>query len=279
MSRLGTALLLLLSGCATVAARQTDDLSEPGPSTPKSPPSRRSVMRSALAQTIKLHVYDGKNVVRAASAVVVGMEETPRGVHSFVVTSAHVLDPLELEAPRYTVVVDLSGEQVELVADPLVLGDVPEMDLALVRIRGARLEPALLAEDAELEAGESVVVAAAPYGKGMSLSGGMISRVDLHSRTHLPEMVKTDAPIAYGASGGGIFSLATGRLVAVVEGYRTAKLGFEIAERTYTLDLPVPGETFGAPSAKVRTFLLRHGFARLLAAPGADPRALQAQRQ
>ena len=44
-------------------------------------------------------------------------------------------------------------------------------------------------------------------------------------------MVKTDAPIGYGASGGGIFSLETGKLLAIVEGYRTAKVGFAVAEQ------------------------------------------------
>jgi serine protease Do len=87
-------------------------------------------------------------------------------------------------------------------------------------------------------------------------------------------MLKTDAAIGYGASGGGIYSRVTGKLLAIVEGYRTAKVGFAVAEQTYSFDVPMPGETFGAPSAKVRTFLSAHGFERFLARsdrPGSSP--------
>ena len=77
-------------------------------------------------------------------------------------------------------------------------------------------------------------------------------------------MLKTDAPIGYGASGGGIFSLETGKLLAIVEGYRTAKVGFAVAEQDYSFDVPMPGETFAAPTSKVRRFLESKGFGRLL---------------
>ena len=88
-------------------------------------------------------------------------------------------------------------------------------------------------------------------------------------------MLKTDAPIGYGASGGGIYSLETGRLLAIVEGYRTAKVGFAVAEQSYSFDVPMPGETFAAPSSKVRRFLQDKGYERLLthrAAPSTTAR-------
>jgi hypothetical protein len=93
-----------------------------------------------------------------------------------------------------------------------------------------------------------------------------------------PKMVKTDAPIGYGASGGGIFSLETGKLLAIVEGYRTAKVGFEVADRDYSFDVPMPGETFAAPTSKVRRFLESKGYSRLLVRGSEGNSAQTAQR-
>jgi serine protease Do len=152
----------------------------------------------------------------------------------------------------------------EFPATVTAVGKVPELDLALVRVPGVTLPPAELAGDEELELGEDVLVVAAPYGKAISLSGGMVSQVEWDPASHAPIMVKTDAPIGYGASGGGIFSVATGRLLAIIEGYRTAKVGFAVAELAYSFDVPMPGETFAAATAKVRSFLAAKGYARLL---------------
>ena len=157
-------------------------------------------------------------------------------------------------------------------------GQVPEMDLALLRVPGRELTPAELAADAELELGEDVVVAACPFGKSLSLSGGMLSQVEWDHETKCPKMVKTDAPIGYGASGGGIFSLETGKLLAIVEGYRTAKVGFAVADKDYSFDVPMPGETFAAPTSKVRKFLESKGYSRLLVRPSEGGSGQTAQR-
>jgi hypothetical protein len=53
-------------------------------------------------------------------------------------------------------------------------------------------------------------------------------------------------------------------------------VGFAVAEQSYSFDVPMPGETFAAPSAKVRAFLEKSGFGRFVAAP-ASP-AVEASR-
>src|SRR5262249_55760135 len=121
--------------------------------------------------------------------------------------------------------------------------------------------------DEELALGESVVVAAAPFGKATSLSGGLVSHLELDRRTREAQMLKTDAPVGYGASGGGVYSLGTGKLLAVVEGYRTAKVPFSVEDRDYSIEVPMPGETFAVPATKIRGFLEQSGFARLLTSP------------
>lgn len=257
--RFGWVLALGLSaGCAGQRAIEVPAASTPSPVAP------RSVAQRILPHNVRVFVYDGKEARRSASGVVVGSEARSTGRVSYVVTNAHALTTEGLEKPGLSIVVEYGPETVEYVAEPVALGHAPEMDLALIKVRGVGLTPAILADDDELEPGADVVVATAPYGKAVSLSGGMISQVEWDPRSRKPTALKTDAAIGYGASGGGVFSRTSGRLLAIVEGYRTAKVGFAVAEQNYSFDVPMPGETFAAPSAKVRDFLQSNGFGRLL---------------
>jgi len=86
------------------------------------------------------------------------------------------------------------------------------------------------------------------------------------SAPRLPKSIKTDAAIGYGSSGGGVFDVPGGRLVGLVEGYRTARVAFG-KDEGYSFDVPMPGETFIAPAAKIRRFLSDRGLGKL--APGA----------
>jgi S1-C subfamily serine protease len=228
------------------------------------PPSRKTVIRQVLPSNVRLLLRDGKEDAKTASGVVLGAEDSALGVASFVITNAHALDTAGLKEPKLFVLIEHQGEAVEYEAEPVAIGKVPEMDLALIKVPGARLQAATLASDEELEAGEDVVVAAAPFGRAISVTGGMVSHVEWDRKLRQPSMLKTDAAIGYGASGGGVFSLSTGNLLAIVEGYRTAKVGFNVAQERYSFDVPMPGETFAAPSSKVRAFLAEKGFSRLL---------------
>ncbi|MHB8878269.1 MAG: S1C family serine protease [Myxococcaceae bacterium] len=230
--------------------------------------SRREVVRHILPRTVRVQVFDGKALKSTASGVVVGSETTPQGTVSYVLTNQHVLDVGDFEAPRFQVLVDSQGETLEFRAESVARGKVPEMDLALVKVHGVGLSPAELATDDELEPGDDVVVVGAPYGRALSVSGGMVSQVERDPKSRTPTMLKTDAAIGYGASGGGVFSRTTGRLLAIVEGYRTAKVGFAVAEKDFSFDVPMPGETFAAPSAKLRAFLEKSGYGRFLAPVG-----------
>ncbi len=257
MRRSAVALLALVSSCATPK-------SMPESAAVAAPPSRGAVARRILPQNVRVFVLEGKSPKRTASGVVVGREATSSGAYSYVLTNAHVLDPKGLKEPSLVVVVDQGGESFEYRAETVAVGAVPEMDLALLRVRGVALEPAQLASDDELELGEDVIVVAAPFGRGLSLSGGMVSQVERDPKSNVPRMLKTDAAIGYGASGGGVYAVSTGKLLAIVEGYRTAKVGFAVAEKDFSFDVPMPGETFAAPTAKVRAFLGAKGFGRFL---------------
>ena len=252
----------LLAGTGGSAAGTGD--ARPAEPAPVARPTRKEQVRRILPHNVRLSVLEDGKARSSASGVVIGNETTAEGPVSYVLTNAHAVDLEGLKQPRLRVFVDGRGESTEYTARVVAAGSVPDMDLALVRVPGLGLEPAELAADAELELGEDVVVAASPFGRALSLSGGMLSQVEWDKASKLPRMVKTDAPIGYGASGGGIFSLESGKLLAIVEGYRTAKVGFAVAEQTFSFDVPMPGETFAAPTAKVRAFLGAHGFGRLL---------------
>ncbi len=244
----------LPSGTMIVTLR----LSVPRDVSPMTEGSRQS------ADWVDCSAWGGK-ARRTASGVVVGSERDEKGgVVAWVVTNAHAVEMGDLKAPRLVVIVDDRGDSTEYGAQVVATGSVPDMDLALLKVPGLPLAPAQLAPDLELELGDDVVVAASPFGRALSLSGGMVSHVEWDKKSKLPLMLKTDAPIGYGASGGGIFSLETGRLLAIVEGYRTAKVDFAVEEQSYSFDVPMPGETFAAPSAKVRQFLQAQGFGRLI---------------
>jgi serine protease Do len=258
---------LALGACATSKpvpspSEQAQAVLE-APSSPTPPaPDRRALIQSIVASNVRLEFRDGEALKRTASGVVVGTEVTTTGSVSYIMTNAHALDDGGFENPRLIVAVERDGIEQTYLGEVLAVGSVPDMDLALLRVRGVALESVQLAEEEDLSLGEEVVVAASPFGRSLSLASGMVSRID--RRDGVAHMVKTDAPVGYGSSGGGIYSLTSGRLLGVVEGYRTAKMGFNVQAERYSFEVPMPGETFAAPVTKVRSFLRSHGLSRLI---------------
>ena len=269
-------LALTAVGCATLPAAKVAPVLAQRVA-PAAPLSRRAMVKQILPHNVRVYVMEGKTARRSASGVVVGTEATSTGAVTFILTNAHVVDASGLIDPRLNVVVEQGPDTADYLGEPVAMGTVPQMDLALIRVPGLSLAAAPLASDEEVELGDDVVVVGAPFGKPLSISGGMVSQVEWDRSTRSPRMLKTDAPIGYGASGGGVYSLTTGKLLAIVEGYRTAKIGFAVAQQDYSFDVPMPGETFAAPTAKVREFLSTNGFGRFLGAPvgaaGPDSRA------
>src|SRR5205823_6298084 len=117
----------------------------------------------------------------------------------------------------------------------------------------------------QVDVGDDVVVVGAPYWRSLSVSAGIVSQLEVDEQdARQQKSMKTDAPIGYGASGGGVFEVPSGRLVGLVEGYRTAKVAFGgISKDDFSFDVPMPGETFLSPPAKIRSFLMQSGVGRL----------------
>ena len=222
---------------------------------------KSKVVQKALRQSVRVEVMVRGRVERAASGVVVAVE----GDTSYVLTNQHVVTrdglggtasfQVVIERPR------LRRARARVVHE----GKVPDEDLALLAVEGETLTPAALAREDQVDVGDDVVVVGAPYGRSLSVSAGIVSQLEVDEQDNRQQRsMKTDAPIGYGASGGGVFEVPSGRLVGLVEGYRTAKVAFGgISRDEFSFDVPMPGETFLAPPSKIRSFIVRSGIGRL----------------
>jgi serine protease Do len=233
--------------------------------------TRGAVIKDVLPSNVRVIVKVNGKQVRSASGVILAAEEGGRGPVAHVLTNAHVVEVGEGEEARYEILVDRNRETSRYEGRVVARGEVPDADLAVLEVAGLRARPVTLAGDAELELGDEVLAIGAPFGRGLSVSSGIVSQLEwTNEEDEGPLGFKTDAPIGYGASGGGIFRVPDGKLLALVEGYRTAKVSFPIEKSSYSFDVPMPGETFAAPVAKIRRFLRTNGLGHLVDPPAAD---------
>jgi S1-C subfamily serine protease len=229
--------------------------------------ARSTTVKKVFPSAVRLQLHAGGALVRSASGVAFARD----GDRTYVLTNAHVVDRDRSWPEPVEVRVLGGGDKVGLPGRVVACGRAPELDLAVVELRGAPLPVTPLATDDGLELGDDLVVIGAPFGKGLSVAAGIVSQVEYDFSESAgvprqPRALKTDAAIGYGSSGGGVFDVPGGRLVGLVEYYRTARVEIGKADG-YAFDVPMPGETFVAPAAKIRRFLVDQGLARL--APGA----------
>jgi S1-C subfamily serine protease len=234
---------------------------------------RSATVQKVYPSAVRVHVAAAGQVVRSASGIAFARD----GDRTYVLTNAHVVDrnaawqdPVELR-------VLVSGTPAPYAGAVVARGRVPDCDVAVLEVRGAKIPVTPLAGDDALDLGDDLVVIGAPFGKGLSVAAGIVSQVEYDfaesaTAPRVPKSIKTDAAIGYGSSGGGVFDVPGGRLVGLVEGYRTARVAFG-KDEGYSFDVPMPGETFVAPAAKIRRFLAEHGLAQLAGKPALAPSA------
>jgi S1-C subfamily serine protease len=126
-----------------------------------------------------------------------------------IVTNAHVV----AGGRRFTVVT-ADGHR-----HPATLrGAFPAGDIAVVRVSGAKLEPARFADSSKLRVGQAVLALGSPLGLQGSVTDGIVSAVSRTvsegSGVALPSVVQTSAPINPGNSGGALVDL-TGAVVGI----------------------------------------------------------------
>ena len=141
----------------------------------------------------------------AGSGVVI----TPDG---YLLTSAHVVDGSRRGVAAFT-----DGRELEL----SIVGADPLSDLAVVRVAGGDLEPALLGEADALRVGQLVVAIGNPMGLAGSVTAGVVSALgrSLPTRSSsasriVENVVQTDAALNPGNSGGALVD-GRGRVVGI----------------------------------------------------------------
>jgi hypothetical protein len=113
--------------------------------------------------------------------------------------------------------------------------------------------------------GEEILVVGFPWGRRLGLFGGIVSQAPGDGKEDAPadegseQTMMVDAAASKGVSGGGVFRGATGSLVGVVEGYQTASIAVKDRTQTYSVKVPMPGETFVVPISRIRRFLEEAG--------------------
>lgn len=229
------ALVLVASGCATAR------------------PSSDAALRLITGATVSLRVEREPGTRRSATGVAVAVDRDR--ARTWIVTSRHLFD----RADAGPVLVTGAGHPRPLVAR--VVGLSADVDLALLEVGAADIPIAALKPVAQL--GDEVWVVAFPRGRRATLVGGVISQLAQDGEVE-GAAAMVDAPVSYGASGGGVFDRSTGQLVAIVEGYRTARVKVTGSPER-TVDIPFPGETTVVSAAAIRRFLSSvDGIERLL---------------
>ncbi len=101
--------------------------------------------------------------------------------------------------------------------DPAVIAKDPSIDLALLRIEGLDLPPALIADSRSLKVGQLVMAIGHPWGQRNTITTGVISglgtaitRSDHGGERGSVPVIRTDAGLAPGNSGGPLVNAAGG---------------------------------------------------------------------
>lgn len=210
---------------------------------------------------------------RSGSGVMIGARPGPAGAECLILTSGHTLAGSGRGKNVFVLSQRHEGPGVRTPASVLAVGEADGIDLALLSTKNTDCAAATIGKPARL--GESVWVVSFPWGRELTVSRGVISQVRRGGPGHAAGAgrLMVDAPVSYGASGGGVFRADSGELVGVVEGYSTARVAFEGPSAPAHIDVPVPGQTFVTPIGDVIEFLRGQGHAPRVAdaAPRPQP--------
>jgi serine protease Do len=124
----------------------------------------------------------------------------------YIVTNNHVVD----DAKRMTVIFDDGREMTAT-----LVGTDPRTDLAVIKVEGANLPPALQWGDStRARPGDNVFAIGSPFGLGNTVTAGIVSARGRSLGQSYDDYIQVDAPINQGNSGGPLFD-ASGRVIGV----------------------------------------------------------------
>jgi serine protease Do len=231
---------------------------------PLGPPTRERTLAQVLPSAAQVIVEQGGRRVRSASGVVLAVRLSPQGPDCYVLTSGHTLARGTGEETVSVLLGRHAGSGVKARAIVLAQRDTPDLDLGLLRVRGGPCTPIELGEPPTL--GEGIWVVAFPWGRHLTLVSGVVSQLNRPGPTDSAEpapQLMVDASVSYGSSGGGVYEVRRGRLIGLVEGYRTARVSLPGETASY-IEVPSPGETNVTSVSDIRRFLTEVGYASLL---------------
>jgi S1-C subfamily serine protease len=181
-----------------------------------------------------------------------------------VLTAAHVLDGndgAEISV-RFTGAYAIRGKFVATISRR---GNSDTLDLTLLKVSGIAVPAAVFPSEDQVQMGEEILVVGFPWGKRLGIFSGIVSQVPVDGKEDAAaneggdRAMVVDATSAKGVSGGGVFRGTTGTLIGVVEGYQTASIAVKEQSRSYSIRVPMPGETYVVPLADIRRFLRESG--------------------
>ena len=218
-----TAVVAVIAGGLTglTAGWLVNDPSSPEPVT--SATQRGGATSPGSQQTAAQAILPSVVQVRAGNATGSGFVLNRQG---HVVTNEHVVadaDDVELLLADGRVV------------DAEVLGGDDDNDIAVLRVDGENLTPALIGRSNQVQIGQPVLAVGSPLGLTGTVTGGIVSATDRTARigSQPAGMVQTDASINPGNSGGPLVDLR-GRVIGVntaiatVEGSGNIGIGFAV---------------------------------------------------
>ncbi len=230
--------------------------------TPTEGGGRQAVIDRIVAASAKVTIEQGGRRIGTGSGVVVASTAGRPGAEavSYVLTAAHILDGKD----GSQVFVRFAGEfarRGNFAATVPRRGNAETLDLALLRVTGIAVPPVAFTEEDQARLGEEILVVGFPWGRRLGLFGGIVSQLPVDGKEGgAPDegsdrTIIVDAAVSSGVSGGGVFRVATGSLLGVVEGYQTASIAVKSRAQTYSVKVPMPGETYVVPMARIRRFL------------------------
>ncbi len=151
-----------------------------------------------------------------------------------ILTNQHVVGDAEEIKIKFTE--DPNEKQM----DAEVIGRDPELDLALIKVKVKRkLIPLPLGNSDALQVGEYVVAVGNPFGRGHSVTHGIVSAKGREAPGLLAKYIQTDAPINPGNSGGPLINLQ-GEVIGINNAIdaRAQGIGFAIPSNLAKTVLP-----------------------------------------
>ncbi|HEY2153823.1 MAG TPA: trypsin-like peptidase domain-containing protein [Vicinamibacterales bacterium] len=257
-SRLWTTPALALLGCVLVPpAVPIHAAQRPAPAAAQDPLARMNEAVDALTRKvwpsvvqIQVSSYGAQEGPRGETSAVVGRQRSvgsgfvidPEG---YIMTNAHVVNDaqrvqivLPADNADGTLATALSGRS--YLVNARIVGVAPELDLALLKVDGQKLQALPLATYTQVRQGETVFAFGSPIGLRNSLSHGLVSAVARQIDQDSPLIyIQTDAPINPGNSGGPLVNIR-GEVVGINTFILSQSGGNE-------------GLGFAVPSATVRT--------------------------